>query len=111
MAFLNPNDSQEKQMGGTRIGTADVTPPSLPRDSYEADRSISQEEQDEVTKKIDRRLIPTVFIMYLFSYLDRSNIGNAYTVSCLSMLIRYLARFLTLHRTSFDREAWARSST
>jgi hypothetical protein len=39
------------------------------------------EEEKILLRKIDMRLIPSVWIMYLLSYLDRGNIGNAYTVS------------------------------
>ncbi|PWN32755.1 MFS general substrate transporter [Meira miltonrushii] len=40
---------------------------------------IDEHEEKKLLKKVDARLIPTVFFMYLVSYLDRSNIGNAYT--------------------------------
>ncbi|POS71823.1 phthalate transporter [Diaporthe helianthi] len=36
-------------------------------------------EERALLRKIDMRLVPCVWIMYLMSYLDRSNIGNAYT--------------------------------
>ena len=34
-------------------------------------------EEKALVRKIDLRLLPTIWLMYLFSYLDRSNIGNA----------------------------------
>ncbi|KAJ9101263.1 hypothetical protein QFC21_003482 [Naganishia friedmannii] len=37
------------------------------------------EEEKRLLRKIDYRLIPTVWIMYVMSYLDRANIGNAKT--------------------------------
>lgn len=39
----------------------------------------TEEEEKKVLRKIDFRLVPAVWLMYLLSYLDRSNIGNAYT--------------------------------
>lgn len=33
--------------------------------------------EKRVVKKLDRHLIPLVFVLYLLAYLDRSNIGNA----------------------------------
>ncbi|KAI9926237.1 hypothetical protein ASPWEDRAFT_30629 [Aspergillus wentii DTO 134E9] len=39
--------------------------------------SFSPEEEKALVKKIDLTLLPTVWIMYLLSYLDRTNIGNA----------------------------------
>ncbi|KAH8892180.1 high-affinity nicotinic acid transporter [Thozetella sp. PMI_491] len=35
------------------------------------------EDEREITRKIDRRLIPALTVLYLMSYLDRSNMGNA----------------------------------
>ncbi|KAJ4410346.1 hypothetical protein N0V82_009250 [Gnomoniopsis sp. IMI 355080] len=40
---------------------------------------VNIEKERALLKKIDYRLIPCVWFMYLLSYLDRSNIGNAYT--------------------------------
>ena len=60
--------------------TADVaSPPSLSMDEDHV--PITAEEERALLRKIDMRLVPSVWIMYLLSYLDRSNIGNAYTVS------------------------------
>jgi MFS family permease len=44
-------------------------------DTFEVDA----EAEKRLLRKVDMRLIPSVFVMYLFSYLDRSNVGNAYT--------------------------------
>ncbi|KAJ1028815.1 hypothetical protein NDA16_001980 [Ustilago loliicola] len=60
---------------------AAMRPPSLAID--EAHPTLSQaetaEEEKAFLRKIEYRLMPCVWFMYLFSYLDRSNIGNAYT--------------------------------
>ncbi|KAJ6118492.1 hypothetical protein N7471_013112 [Penicillium samsonianum] len=38
---------------------------------------ISQERQSAICRKFDRRVLPIVCILYILSYLDRGNIGNA----------------------------------
>ncbi|CAD6454357.1 d784c3a0-d163-423c-926f-9ec128be12a0 [Sclerotinia trifoliorum] len=40
---------------------------------------IDPEIEKRVVRKLDKRLIPLVMLLYLLSYLDRSNIGNAKT--------------------------------
>ncbi|KAJ5363405.1 major facilitator superfamily domain-containing protein [Penicillium brevicompactum] len=39
--------------------------------------TFTPEEERALVKKIDLTLLPTIWIMYLLSYLDRTNIGNA----------------------------------
>ncbi|KAF8322167.1 MFS general substrate transporter [Clavulina sp. PMI_390] len=39
----------------------------------------TEEEERIVTRKLDRRIVPIVFTLYVLAFLDRSNIGNAYT--------------------------------
>ncbi|OGM46829.1 vitamin H transporter [Aspergillus bombycis] len=39
--------------------------------------SFTSEEEKALVRKIDLTLLPTIWIMYLLSYLDRTNIGNA----------------------------------
>ncbi|KAJ5377125.1 uncharacterized protein N7496_004534 [Penicillium cataractarum] len=39
--------------------------------------SFSPEEEKALLRKIDLTLLPTIWFMYLLSYLDRTNIGNA----------------------------------
>ncbi|KAJ6034069.1 hypothetical protein N7460_000017 [Penicillium canescens] len=39
--------------------------------------SFSLEEERALIRKIDLTLLPTIWIMYLLSYMDRTNIGNA----------------------------------
>lgn len=41
--------------------------------------TFTAEEEARLVRKIDIRMLPAVWTMYLMSYLDRSNIGNAYT--------------------------------
>ncbi|KAJ6051394.1 vitamin H transporter [Penicillium canescens] len=39
--------------------------------------SFTTEEERALVRKIDLTLLPTIWVMYLLSYLDRTNIGNA----------------------------------
>ncbi|KAJ5767340.1 uncharacterized protein N7511_004956 [Penicillium nucicola] len=41
--------------------------------------NVPEERQSLIRKKFDRRVLPIVCILYVLSYLDRSNIGNAKT--------------------------------
>ena len=66
MDSKNDSDKMETQYHNGDV--ADV-PPSLPieTDGFEYDA----EEEKKVLRKIDRRLVPAVWWMYLLSYLDR----------------------------------------
>ncbi|KAF9195428.1 hypothetical protein BGZ51_000002 [Haplosporangium sp. Z 767] len=49
-------------------------------DDYSSEHSVFQydaEMEAKVVRKLDRHLLPLLGILYLFSYLDRVNIGNA----------------------------------
>ncbi|KAH6918095.1 major facilitator superfamily domain-containing protein [Coprinopsis sp. MPI-PUGE-AT-0042] len=37
----------------------------------------SEEEETQLVRKLDRRILPIACLLYLFAYLDRSNLGNA----------------------------------
>lgn len=37
----------------------------------------TEEEETSIRRKIDRRIVPLVTVLYLFCFLDRANIGNA----------------------------------
>ncbi|KAI9835629.1 MAG: hypothetical protein M1838_005268 [Thelocarpon superellum] len=41
------------------------------------DVDCSPEEEKQLVRKVDLRLLPTIWLMYLLSYVDRTNIGNA----------------------------------
>lgn len=59
--------------GAERVEAVDGT-------SYEETSDVlepTKEEQAAVIKKLDRRLLPFVLILYSFAILDRSNLGNA----------------------------------
>ncbi|KAH6664417.1 MFS transporter-like protein [Halenospora varia] len=50
----------------------------LSSDVHDNDRVfVDPKAEKRLLRKLDMRLIPVLFILYLFSYLDRSNIGNA----------------------------------
>ncbi|CAO1628611.1 unnamed protein product [Sympodiomycopsis kandeliae] len=53
--------------------------PSMAVSAQDDDLTWTPEEERKLVTKMDIRIIPCVFVMYLLSYLDRSNIGNAYT--------------------------------
>ena len=78
MATLGSHSNDDKYVGNHNTSDA-ATPPSLSMN--EDQLQLDAEEEKKLLRKIDMRLIPTVWFMYLLSYLDRSNIGNAYTVS------------------------------
>lgn len=40
-------------------------------------KPASKAEEEAVIRKLDWRLLPYVFLLYMFSVLDRSNLGNA----------------------------------
>ncbi|KAJ7717634.1 MFS general substrate transporter [Mycena maculata] len=39
--------------------------------------SVDPEEERRLVRKLDRRILPITCLLYLFAYLDRSNLGNA----------------------------------
>lgn len=41
------------------------------------DFDFDPDEEKKLVRKIDCWLLPTIFLMYLLSYMDRTNIGNA----------------------------------
>ncbi|RPD75777.1 MFS general substrate transporter [Lentinus tigrinus ALCF2SS1-7] len=46
-------------------------------DSTTRPPALTRREQKQLWRKVDLRLMPTVAVMYLFSFMDRANIGNA----------------------------------
>lgn len=39
--------------------------------------AFTPEEQQKVIRRVDRRLVPTLGLLYAISLMDRTNIGNA----------------------------------
>lgn len=50
-------------------------PKSLPVDADEIDPAVEK----RLRRKLDRRVVGILFLLYLVAFLDRSNIGNAQT--------------------------------
>lgn len=53
----------------------------VPDAEFVEERSIHDEEWEKeekaLVRKVDLMLLPTMWLMYLLSYMDRTNIGNA----------------------------------
>lgn len=48
---------------------------------FDADGEVlppTQEERDAYIRKLDRNMMPVIFVIYMLSVLDRSNLGNAH---------------------------------
>ncbi|KAF7588141.1 hypothetical protein BBP40_006141 [Aspergillus hancockii] len=55
----------------------DLTPMEIENACEESAPSFPPEEEAALLRKIDLMLLPIMWIMYLLSYMDRTNIGNA----------------------------------
>lgn len=51
-------------------------------DSADAEYVEGTPEEKKLVKKIDYHLIPILWAMYVFNYLDRTNIGVSYSLCC-----------------------------
>ncbi|KJK66808.1 Major Facilitator Superfamily protein [Aspergillus parasiticus SU-1] len=56
--------------------TKDISSHEIENVNTEA-ASFTPEEEKALVRKVDLTLLPTIWVMYLLSYLDRTNIGNA----------------------------------
>ncbi|KAJ7204804.1 MFS general substrate transporter [Mycena pura] len=63
--------SSEKQMQDSKIEEAGSD------HSDHSSQIIDPEEERKLVRKIDARILPITCLLYLFAYLDRSNLGNA----------------------------------
>ncbi|KAF8182748.1 MFS general substrate transporter [Mycena galopus ATCC 62051] len=63
--------SLEKASGSQLVATSNAHPEHLDF------KTLTVEEERKLWRKIDLRLMPILSLMYLVSFLDRSNIGNA----------------------------------
>ncbi|GAA5980656.1 hypothetical protein JCM11641_000165 [Rhodosporidiobolus odoratus] len=59
------------------LSTLERSPPQSPQDDHFAQVHFTPEEERAVVRKIDWVLLPGLTFLYLLSFLDRSNIGNA----------------------------------
>ncbi|KAF8504404.1 MFS general substrate transporter [Russula emetica] len=56
---------------------AATEPPNVQSDVQPEGPVLSGVEERRLVRKLDRRILPITCLMYLFAYLDRSNLGNA----------------------------------
>ncbi|KAK9475592.1 major facilitator superfamily domain-containing protein [Lipomyces japonicus] len=78
---------QPREKSGASAGTLDVSKEEKWEQIEQIDLSFlpipdytpGTDEEKRLVRKIDLYLLPTIFMMYLLSYLDRTNIGNAKT--------------------------------
>ncbi|KAL5341093.1 major facilitator superfamily domain-containing protein [Aspergillus crustosus] len=66
----------EKHETSSMAEVEDVKP-DLTHESFVAGYTPDTEEERRLVRKIDMFLLPTIWVMYLLSYMDRTNIGNA----------------------------------
>ncbi|KAG5654892.1 hypothetical protein KAF25_005849 [Fusarium avenaceum] len=71
----NPGSDNEKAPQARTIDNIRVL--GLTDEDAEFYNNFTPEQRKTVIKKVDRRLVPMLAILYLISHLDRANIGNA----------------------------------
>ncbi|KAI0071576.1 MFS general substrate transporter [Panus rudis PR-1116 ss-1] len=72
----NPSVSSTDDKGSlAHIETAETTPSQL--DGTETQSWAGTPEEKKLVRKLDMRIMPILCILYLFAYLDRTNLGNA----------------------------------
>lgn len=49
-----------------------------PKELEEGETAPTADEEARIIRKLDWRLMPMIFVIYMLSVLDRSNLGNAY---------------------------------
>jgi hypothetical protein len=62
-----------------KVASLEEAPEKSTIDQTISQAVLSDEQQKELRRKFDKRVLPIICVLYLFSYLDRSNIGNAKT--------------------------------
>ncbi|KAI1362307.1 major facilitator superfamily domain-containing protein [Xylaria arbuscula] len=67
---------ETEHLEGMDLEAMDVMDPKVQEDLL-ASYVPGTEEEKRLVRKIDLCLMPTIWLMYLLSYIDRSNIGNA----------------------------------
>ncbi|KAH6657055.1 major facilitator superfamily domain-containing protein [Truncatella angustata] len=70
--FLDKPSAEQYEV----MGTEPLESPKT-RDEFIESYVIDTEEERKLVRKIDLYILPTMWIMYLLSYMDRTNIGNA----------------------------------
>ncbi|CAN9265693.1 unnamed protein product [Alternaria alternata] len=96
--FPHDEPAHKEELGGEDEGFL----PSIRRaslDSVQSYELYTPDEDRRVLKKLDRRLVAFMALLYMLSFLDRSNIGNA--------RIAGLADDLKLSSTQYEWLLWA----
>ncbi|KAI0816842.1 MFS general substrate transporter [Trametes gibbosa] len=94
----------EEKMDGNVEAMIDVLPLSTDDGGLPPPPMLSAEEEKRLWRKIDMRLVPVATLLYLVSYLDRGNIGNAKLQGLLTQLDLTGARYniaLTMYYLSY----------
>lgn len=75
----SPATSSHSEVNPKEISTfADEKAPVTPiTESHENHSDVNTAEEDKLVRKIDLHLLPILFVLYMFAFLDRVNIGNA----------------------------------
>jgi len=73
MAPSNHSDTSDTPQVGEKAQVTDTGSPKVEQNTFEVDHAAER----KLVRKLDLMIIPPVMLTYLFSFLDRVNIGNA----------------------------------
>ena len=80
-AIHSPSSKSSSTDEKPAVSTAEDVPQGHNDISHHYDRRLApqytKKEEDAVIRKLDWHLMPLIFVLYSFSVLDRSNLGNA----------------------------------
>lgn len=95
---VSPNGRFEEKLETTTAHAVDSV-------GSEVDHGFSPEEERGIKRRIDRRLVPVLGIMYCVSLMDRTNLGAANIAGMGTELLligeRYVSTLLTDHKVTF----------
>ncbi|EJD05399.1 MFS general substrate transporter [Fomitiporia mediterranea MF3/22] len=80
MSSEKPNSSSEKSANDPKLAPEVETVKDAGSEAYSDESKkclIVSDEERRLVRKLDWRILPITCMMYLFAYLDRSNLGNA----------------------------------
>lgn len=72
MAFITDEDQRKMEITSEKIEHADLDDTS----------SFTPEEEKALVRKVDMTLLPTIWIMYLLSYMDRTKYVFLFVNTC-----------------------------
>ncbi|OJT03629.1 hypothetical protein TRAPUB_5657 [Trametes pubescens] len=81
-----PSPVEKKMADDAEAMISEARPLSCGEDGLPPPPAYTAEEERRLWRKIDMRIIPIATLMYLVSYLDRGNIGNAKLQGLLTQL-------------------------